>query len=55
MQYGAWLRGEPGRKGIMEMEKQSNGPIKLKVATSGEGEKMTETSEPTKMPKKTCE
>lgn len=55
MQYGAWLRGEPGRRGIMEMEKQSNGPIKLKVATSGEVEKMTETSEPAKIPKKTCE
>lgn len=55
MQYGAWLRGEPGRRGLIEMEKQSNGLIKLKVATGGEADKMMKTSEPAKMLEKTCE
>lgn len=54
MQYGVWLRGELGRRGVIEMEKQSNNPIKVKVAIGGEVEKMAKTSEPAKMPKKMC-
>ena len=37
MQYGAWLRGEPGRRGVVELEKQSNRPNRRKVVTGGGG------------------
>ena len=44
MQYGAWLRGEPGRRGVIELEKQSNGPNWGKVVTGGALEKVAETA-----------
>ena len=40
MQYGAWLRGEPGRRGVVELEKQGNGPTRGKVLTGGASEKV---------------
>ena len=45
MQYGAWLRGESGRKGVAELEKQSNGPNRGKVVTGGALEKVAEMAE----------
>ena len=37
MQYGAWWRGEPGRRGVVELEKQSNRPNRGKVVIRGGG------------------
>ena len=55
MQYGAWLRGEPGRRGVIELEKQSNGPNWGKVVTGGTSKKVVETAEQAKAPEKPCE
>ena len=45
MQYGAWLKGEPGRRGVIELEKQSNGLNRGKVVTGGALEKVAEMAE----------
>ena len=59
MQYGAWWRGEPGRRGVVELEKQSNRSNKGKVVTGGGGEgaskKVAEMVEQAKAPEKPCE
>ena len=56
MQYGPWLRGEPSRKGVAELEKQSNGPIRGKVLTGGgASEKVAVMAEQAKASEKSCE
>lgn len=54
LQYGAWLRGEPGRRGVVETGDQSSGLTKAKKATGGETEKKMGTSDSTNEPEKVC-
>ena len=55
MQYGPWLRGELGRKGVVELEKQGNGPTRGKVLTGGASEKVAVMMEQANMTEKSCE
>ena len=55
MQYGPWLRGELGRKGVVELEKQSNGLIRRKVLIGGASEKVAAMAEQAKATEKSCE
>ena len=55
MQYGPWLRGELGRRGVVELEKQGNGPTRGKLLSGGASEMVAVMAEQANTTEKSCE